>query len=255
MKIPCTCCSAQILPETAEKYAGLCARCFYIGPSVPPSTLFVEHRTRRFGKTNPEIMNYPFWMYMIGSRQTAWSAYPLVLGANADERGHPVWCFKRFGASRTRVDEETEIVIGGEHEDYYDSDFCIYNDVVVFSESDPTTIYGYPREDFAPTDFHSATLVEDSIYIVGGLGYPEDRKVDRTPVYRLDIATMRIQYVPTHGDKPGWLWEHTALLDESIGSLVVWGGKQLISSEPKFESKSLEGEYELDLLTLRWSRR
>ena len=43
----------------------------------------------------------------------------------------PVWCFSRFGTSLTELPDGRFVQIGGEHEDFYDPDFCIYNDVTV----------------------------------------------------------------------------------------------------------------------------
>jgi len=52
-----------------------------------------------------------------------------------------------------------EVLIAGEHEDYYDPDFFIYNDVVVRAPDGKFAIYGYSKEAFPPTDFHTATLL------------------------------------------------------------------------------------------------
>ena len=41
-----------------------------------------------------------------------------------------------------------------------------------------------PRSVFPPTDFHTATLVGDDIYMVGSLGYLGTRRYGETPVYR-----------------------------------------------------------------------
>ncbi len=43
----------------------------------------------------------------------------------------PVWCFERYGQSITCLPDGRFVQIGGEHEDSYDRDFCIYNDVFV----------------------------------------------------------------------------------------------------------------------------
>ena len=77
---------------------------------------------------------------------------------------------KRFGQSLTLLPDGLAVQIGGEHEDYYDPDFCIYNDVFVHERDGSITIYGYPESAFPPTDFRTATLVGDSIYVIGSLG-------------------------------------------------------------------------------------
>jgi hypothetical protein len=104
------------------------------------------------------------------------------------------------------------IEIAGEHEDYYDPDFYIYNDVVVYDGCGEFTIYEYPQAIFPPTDFHTATLIDDWIYIIGNLGYGRDRIMGETPVYRLNCTTLAIEVVVTQGDSPGWISNHRAVL-------------------------------------------
>ena len=41
--------------------------------------------------------------------------------------GDTIWCFERAGATLTQLPDGREVRIGGEHEDFYDPDFCIYN--------------------------------------------------------------------------------------------------------------------------------
>lgn len=119
--------------------------------------------------------------------------------------------------------------IAGEHEDSYDPDFCIYNDVVLTGLDGTVQIYGYPERDFPPTDYHSATLVQsdaygESVYIIGRLGYAKDRAIGTTPVYRLDLSDMRILEVHVRGIEPSWLHHHGALLLPSRSAIAVWGG-------------------------------
>jgi hypothetical protein len=45
---------------------------------------------------------------------------------------------------------------GGEHEDFYDPDFCIYNDVFVHERDGSVAIYGYPESVFPPTDYDAS---------------------------------------------------------------------------------------------------
>jgi hypothetical protein len=221
---------------------------------------FVPDRIRRFGARHAEVMNNPFWLYMMGYAGPAFGAYPLVFEKGIDDTSdaRPIWCWKRFGQTRSVVNageyNERVIYIGGEHEDSYDDDFCIYNDVVVIDRDVGTTIYGYPREDFQPTDFHTATVVGAYIYIVGCLGYGQDRNADRTPVYRLDLDTMRIDRVQTYGEKPGWIWKHDAHYEEETNSIVVAGGKKLVSQEP-FREETVATKFALDLNENYWSIR
>jgi hypothetical protein len=91
------------------------------------------------------------------------------------------------------------VYIGGEHEDSYDPDSCIYNDVVVFGPKDRIEVYGYPKEIFLPIDFLTASVFGNRIIIVAGLGYPDARRVGHTPVYELDLSGFRIAQIKTSG--------------------------------------------------------
>ena len=136
-----------------------------------------------------------------------------------------MWCFDRFGKSETTLPDGRVIHIGGEHEDYYDPDFFIYNDVTVVGPDGSIEIRGYAREAFPPTDFHSATLAGNAIFIVGRLGYPEQRVPGRTPVFRLALDTMAITPVETSGEEPGWLQRHSAELADDGRAIIVRGGE------------------------------
>lgn len=46
---------------------------------------------------------------------------------NPDWPFSPVRCFQRFGSTVTVLPDGRLVHIGGEHEDEYDPDFCIYN--------------------------------------------------------------------------------------------------------------------------------
>ena len=140
-----------------------------IDPAVT-ADLFREWRTPRFGRANPERMNNPVWEWLIRSRLDAYSATQKLSGSSALEDG-PGWCFNRFGQSSTKLPDGRTVLIAGEHEDHYDPDFNIYNDVVVRHPDGKVDIFGYPVEVFPPTDFHTATLVGSRIIIVGCLGY------------------------------------------------------------------------------------
>jgi len=68
----------------------------------------------------------------------------------------PIWTFDRMGATQCNLSDGRILCIGGEHEDYYDPDFCIYNDVIVFGPAGEIEIYGYPEEVFPPTSGRSS---------------------------------------------------------------------------------------------------
>ena len=214
--------------------------------------IFRQQSARRFGTANPQRMDLPFWLHMIRTGEPAWSASK-QFGAAGDGRcGEAVWCFNRFGPARVELPDGRVVSIGGEHEDHYDPDFCIYNDVVVFGSDGTPGIFGYPRSVFPPTDFHTATLVGDQIIIVGNAGYPEDRDPARTPVFRLDLSTLSISPLVVGGTAPGWLSGHHALLLPDGGTIRVWGGRRL---PPDPGSRKLEKNtrvYDLSLNDRVW---
>jgi hypothetical protein len=124
----------------------------------------------------------------------------------------------RYGQSITLLPDGRVIAIGGYHDD--PPDFCIYNDVVVYDERGNFKIYGYPKDVFPPTDFHTATLVDDWIYIIGNIGYDKDRIEGETPVYRLNCTTFAIEPVITAGECPGWISGHHAVV--RVGGLATY---------------------------------
>jgi len=81
---------------------------------------------------------------------------------------YPFWNVWRYGMSSTILDDKT-IYIAGEHEDYYDPNFHIYNDVIVIDNNDNVTVYTYPKDIFPPTDFHKAIHIDNYIWIIGNL--------------------------------------------------------------------------------------
>lgn len=205
---------------------------------------------RRFGRTHAEIVEEPFWHAMVRAGVDAYSActvYP-----PRDTRGtEPVWCAQRFGQSITFLPDGCIIQVAGEHEDGYDPDFCIYNDVFVHYPDGSFEIYAYPEADFPPTDFHTATLVEDRIYLIGSLGYQGTRRFGYTPVYALDPVTLRIERIDTSGDAPGWISRHRAQ-QVSSHEILVFGGSiaTLVDGEERHDPASRR--YVLDVAQRRW---
>lgn len=255
-----------------------------IETDLTPEEYFAQ-REPRFGETNPERIDLPFWQFMVRSGWPAWSArmrfdracqeYMAVLSEvmppyeerqkmTAEEQAAlsariprykyngPTWCFSRFGQSETALADGSRVLIGGEHEDWYDPDFHIYNDVVAIRPGGEIEIYGYPREIFRPTDFHSATLVGDAIYIVGGLGYWGTQTPGTTPVLCLDLKTFTIKPIPTDGDLPGWIYDHNAIYVPERNAIRVRGGKVLLRFEGKRTRRQNRKTYWLDLATNTW---
>lgn len=199
---------------------------------------YQRNKHRRFGASNPEPMNNPFWEAMVRSRTSAYAA-AAKFGDTHSIR-NAVWCFQRFGHSLNQLPDGRYVEIAGEHEDSYDEDFCIYNDVVVHQGHGQFEILGYPKEDFQPTDFHSATFVAPYIYIIGNLGYYENRLPGVTPICRLHCGTWKIERVPSSGNNPGWIHGHNARLmnDRQIeisgGKIVIAEKSDLIDNENVF---------------------
>ncbi|KAF8978121.1 hypothetical protein BGZ46_006822 [Entomortierella lignicola] len=119
---------------------------------------FLTNRdAKTYGTANPSIMDNPFWKHMIakgGSSFTVRETFDNKKNLHEDDRvprgdrsevtvqsPSPVWCFDRFGATLTELPDGRHVYIGGEHEDYYDPDFCIYNDVVVIAKQPKFNIY------------------------------------------------------------------------------------------------------------------
>ena len=165
----------------------------------------------------------------------------------------PTWTFNRYGATRTLLADGRMVCVGGEHEDFYDPDFWIYNDVVVLTPSDQIEIYGYPPEIFPPTDFHTATLVQDRLLVVGSLGYHKARAFGHTPVYVLDLLNYSFSEMRTTGEMPGWIFEHHAQLDPS-GSIVICGGRIASTREGKEVHRRNFDDYSLHFTSGVWRR-
>lgn len=205
-----------------------------------------------FGRANPEESWCPFKHVLI---RRGWGgfgvseAYAHVPSLNWFKRpeNRPIWCFARIGTTVTYLPDGRFIFIAGEHEDSYDPDFCIYNDVVVIGRDRSIRLFLYPKEIFPPTDFHSATLLGNEIYIIGSIGYGDARRVGETPVYALSLQDYSMRRVATTGGPPGWISRHTT---RSLGDKLqveggnAWNGRRM---EP------LCGIYELDLKSLTWT--
>lgn len=168
--------------------------------------------------------------------------------------GGPIWCFDRMGQTRTELADGRTVCIGGEHEDYYDPDFYIYNDVVILGPDDQVEIYGYPKAVFPPTDFHSASLVGDRIVIIGSIGYQGERRPGFTPVHCLNLSSYQIEPLKTHGQPPGWIHKHEAEVDASGASITLRNGtvEEQKGGERVFR-QNLE-EYRLHLADGRWEK-
>ena len=213
---------------------------------------FRQSFTRSFGQSNPERMDIPFWKAMIRSGGSACRPR-----RRFEEKGltlrEPVWCADRFGQSLTLLPDGRALQIGGEHEDGYDQDFCIYNDVFVYEGDGSVAIYGYPEAEFPPTDSHTATLIGDYVYVIGSLGYMGTRRYGETPVYRLDVHTLRIDRLDVGGEAPGWLFKHRAIAVDPHG-IRVWAGTVAKGGDNEELHEPNVGTFLLELDRMKWRR-
>lgn len=208
---------------------------------------FDRGRARRFGASNPERMDVPFWRAMVAARASAWAARRVFV-PDEDAR-EAVWCYQRYGQSFTLLPDGRVVEVGGEHEDFYDPNFCIYNDVVVFDGHGGFEIYGYPKDVFPPTDFHTATLVGEWIYVIGSLGYRGEREHGRAQVLRLSTRDFHIERVETRGDDPGWISRHEATL-VAPASIRVAGGKVDLGEDYRDDDRA----FVFDAMSQSWTR-
>lgn len=204
---------------------------------------YLDAASRCAGNANPEERTLPYYLEMLRTGESSFAARQHLPGLP-----HAAWTADRFGQSTTRLPDERWVQIGGEHEDSYDRDFVIFSDVVLLGPNGGARIFFYPASIFPPTDFHTATLIDDAIWIVGGLGYQSNREDGVTPVFRLDLDDFNISRIETSGEAPGWISRHTAELDGSF--IRVTGGK--LSSGDQY--RDLRGAYSLDVQNRKWTR-
>lgn len=219
----------------------------------PTRDVFLAQRHRRFGRSNPERFRLELWDWIL--REGIWP-YRLreAFDAGPEPDGEPEWSIGDMGFTRTELPDGRVVRVGGEHEDFYDPDFCIYNHVIVEAPGAPPAIFGYPRDVFPPTDFHTATLVDGRIVIVGCLGYLDERRAGTTPVFSLDTETYRITPVPTSGTPPGWIFDHSATLDPGRNAIDVSGGKLIEIRDDQPLTRHSVDEFRLHLDDGRWER-
>jgi hypothetical protein len=220
-------------------------------PAEVTKSMFLEWRSPRFGRRNPDRMNNRVWEWLIKSGLQAYPANKKFNGPDSTEAG-PCWCFARYGQTLTVLPDGRKVMIAGEHEDYYDADFYIYNDVVVLHPSGEVEIFGYPKDIFPPTDFHTATLMGSQIILIGSLGYSKERRHGATPVYLLNINDFTISPQSTTGDQPGWIHKHSAALSET-GSILVKQGMLERNTEDRTLVENID-DWSLNLSNWRWER-
>jgi hypothetical protein len=193
------------------------------------------------------------WKWLVETEMDAYGATQLLAGPSALDAG-PGWCFARYGQTATSLPDGREVLTAGEHEDSYDPDFFIYNDVVVRSPNGGIAIYGYPKEVFPPTDFHTATLLPRRIVLIGSLGYREHRLNQRnTQVLQLNLDNFSIQTIDSQGSSPGWIHRHEAILSEDGQSITISGGMVETGSAQSNLIENID-DWVLDLRNWTWTR-
>lgn len=216
------------------------------------------HSSRLFlGNSNPQDITDRFKLDMIWSGCDAYSARDYWDDPPSYSPRDPAWCNSRFGQTTTCLSDGRMVLIGGEHDDWYDSEFKIYNDVIVIDPEGNTRVYGYPEDVFPPTDFHAAVAFENGIYIIGSLGYTRHRLSTWCPVFRLDLASYAIEEVKTYGDDPGRIHRFT-IQEVSPGIFEIWGGQVIQRMIPyklnDWTVVPMEVKFQLDLHSKTWTR-
>jgi hypothetical protein len=228
-----------------------------VGPPVTES-LFRKWQATRRGTEPVEDMTNPVWEWLFRGRIDPYQANARFKdsrskrSSDVDFPSAPRWAGCRMGQSCTRLADGRVFWIAGEHEDYYDPDFYIYNDVIVEYPNGGLQIVGYPTAVFPPTDFHSATAIagDAAIIVVGSIGYPDDRREGYTPVHCLDTESLQISQVASSGENPSWIHKHEATLSEDGRELLIQGGTVL------WENRLIENidQWTLRLTDFHWTR-
>lgn len=195
-------------------------------------------------------MTNPVWSWAAEHSLRSWELTRIFHGPRSSEAG-PCWSFSRYGRTETILPDGRVIRIGGEQEDWSDPDFYIYNDVIVTDADGNTEVFGYPDDVFPPTDFHTATLVDDRIVLIGNASYPDFRKHD-AQVMLLDTDSYAFQRLEMKGEGPLWLSKHSAHLSED-GSVIVVRGGFIADDRLPIMIENID-DWRLDLRLGQWQR-
>lgn len=125
-------------------------------------------------------------------------------------------------------------------------------------------IYSYPSWVFPPTDFHTATLVENLeghsfIYIIGGLGFDKSEHREQTLTRRLCIKTMEMEIIKTKGvmvpplNNNLYDFKATWSANKETDQKITIVAKTRLESEEAGITKMHECEYTLDLIQSLWT--
>ncbi|KAJ4289991.1 hypothetical protein N0V88_006792 [Collariella sp. IMI 366227] len=103
---------------------------------------------------NPTKIDRPYYKFMIanGSKNAYQTRKMFDMIATTSWIQRPLFCFQRFGRTETRLPDGRIVYIAGEHEDFYDPDFYIYNDVVVVSGKSVKSREAMEEEEYEISD-------------------------------------------------------------------------------------------------------
>ena len=219
----------------------------------------------RYGTANPERFNAPLWEHIFKQEMGGWGVrmnfgiHNFPAGNNypghasyRERSDGPVWASpaRRFGTSSVSCEDGRVVHIAGEHEDAYDPDFCIYNDVIVENPNGSIEFYLYPKDVFPPTDFHTATKIGDDVLLIGNVGYQQERKAGETQVLTLNLQDYRVKSIATTGAKPGWIGSHSAEF-LAPNAIIIRGGS-VMQADGSFTPNTRM--FELNVESWTWRR-
>ena len=202
-----------------------------------------KYKSPLYGKSNPELATNSYWQAMV---KCGWSPEQITKTCNI---GKPVWTYRRNWRTGSIIPlpDGRYIEIGGEYFEYDGSpNNWTYNDVIVHNGKGNCDIYIYPEEVFPPLCGHTATLVNQHIYIIGedcaNESESDIKSSDHTHLFRLDIATMKIEKIETSGDIPDQVGRHYASYD---------GKSKIIIQKVDYGNNH---KYTLCLESIRWKK-
>ncbi|MFC4996057.1 hypothetical protein [Rubritalea tangerina] len=137
-------------------------------------------------------MTNPFWSTVC--RRSLMPIKPMPPSMSEFFRLQAMLSYERFGMSETKLEDGRTILIAGEHEDYYDPDFFIYNDVIVKDANERFKSSAIPKTSFQPLTF---TVPLSSATVSTSLAPWLHRQAQEkdTPVYYLDLKDYTIHQV------------------------------------------------------------
>ncbi len=127
---------------------------------------------------------------------------------------------EKTGQSQTSLPDGRKVFIGGTLASNEKS--STYHDIIVKYPDDELQIIHYSPHIFPSISFHTATLVSDKIWIIGGVNNLHKFTSQHTSVYQLNIHNFNIQYVEIRNNI-NLIAQHTVTLKNN--QLIVSTGK------------------------------